>query len=640
MKTENIKNTDNAKLYDAGRFGIIVVGAGHAGCEAALAAARMGVSTLVLTMSLDSVAMMPCNPSIGGTGKGHLVFEIDALGGEMGRTADKTTLQSKLLNASKGPAVHSLRVQSDKHEYHMAMKRSLEDQPNLELRQAEVTGLITRDDRAAGVTTATGAQYFADKIILATGTYLGSTIYIGDSRQNVGPNSLSGSYALRDQLREIDMPLRRYKTGTPARISSSSLNFESMTIQTGDKEPLPFSFDNKTVQFDEIPCWLTYTNRDTHKVIEANMYDSGLFNGMIEGTGARYCPSIETKILRFKDKDRHQIFIEPEGAGTTEMYVQGMSTSMGEDVQLEFMRTIAGLENCRIMRPAYAIEYDCIDPQQLHLTLEHKQISGLYSAGQFNGSSGYEEAAAQGLIAGVNAVLSIRGEEPFILSRSESYIGVLIDDLVTKGIDEPYRMMTSKAEYRLVLRQDNADLRLTDYGRRLGLITDERYSRFTDYRNEYHAEIERLKTTKIRQEVLNPFFKKLGLGETSQSIYLAELLCREDLNYELLQEIDSERPAGISSRVIKQVEIAFKYSGYIEKQEEQIARFKEAEERAIPEWLEYSAIKGLRLEAAEKLTTVRPHNIGQASRVPGVSPADISVLLVYLEQIRRRGNGS
>lgn len=623
------------QIFDAGSFDIIVIGAGHAGCEAALASARMGAETLILTMSLDSIGMMPCNPSIGGTGKGHLVREIDALGGEMGKVADRTTLQSKLLNSSKGPAVHSLRAQIDKTAYHFEMKKVLENQERLSIRQAEVIDILIEDGVVRGVITSTGSRFYGKKVIIATGTYLGSTIYIGEAHLKCGPNSLSASYPLAEAFQSKGIELRRFKTGTPARLDKRSIDFSKMQIQYGDVDPIPFSFDTEKLDFEEIPCYLTYTNLDTHKIILANLHKSGLFTGEIEGTGARYCPSVETKITRFVDKERHQVFIEPEGRGTNEMYVQGMSTSMSEDVQLAFMRSISGLEKCSVMRPAYAIEYDCIDPQLLKTTLEFMQVEGLYSAGQFNGTSGYEEAAAQGLIAGINAALSLKGKEPFVLKRSEAYIGVLIDDLVTKGIDEPYRMMTSKAEYRLILRQDNADLRLTERGYRIGLVSEERYQKFLEYKQSLDAEMERIRTTKIRQEQVNPFFEKYGLLPVTQSQYLFDLLKKGEFDYANLKPLDMQRPENLSQKVISSVEINTKYQGYIDKQMKQIEAFQSSEDKLIPSDIDYDQLKGLRLEATEKLKKVRPISVGQAGRIPGVSPSDVAVLLVYLEVLRR-----
>lgn len=624
------------RKYEAGYYDCIVVGAGHAGCEAALANARMGLNTLLLSINLDSVAMMPCNPSIGGTGKGHLVKEIDALGGEMGLNIDKTFVQSKMLNSSKGPAVHSLRAQADKNAYHREMKKVIENQDRLFLKQAEVIELIIENQVVEGVITSTGAIYRAKAIVLATGTYLGSKIFIGDAILSSGPNGLAASYDLVEDLKKYEMPLRRFKTGTPARVDARTLDFEKMEVQWGDSEVELFSFMNDAVTLDEMPCWLTYTHKGTHEIILDNLDKSGMFTGTIEGTGPRYCPSIETKIMRFTDKERHQLFIEPEGRDTHEMYVQGMSTSMSEDVQIAFMRTIPGLEKCEIMRPAYAIEYECVDPLSLKLTLEFKHIKGLFSAGQFNGSSGYEEAAAQGLIAGINAALSIKGEPPFILDRSEAYIGVLIDDLVTKGTDEPYRMMTSRAEYRLVLRQDNADLRLTEKGYSIGLVSDARYKRFMEKKEAIEQEIMRVEKAKIRFDDVNPILESFGMLPVKESLKLVDLLKRPEIFYKDFAHVDPTRPEGIRRDVLKQVEIQLKYEGYIKKQLEQIEKFKSLESKLIPQDIDFYQIESLRLEARQKLSDIRPKSIGQASRISGVSPADISVLLVYLEQYRRR----
>lgn len=624
------------RSYHAGKYDCIVVGAGHAGCEAALASARMGVNTLILSINLDSIAMMPCNPSIGGTGKGHLVREIDALGGEMGLNIDKSLVQSKMLNRSKGPAVHSLRAQADKNKYHVEMKKVLENTENLKIRQAEVTKIDVENGQAKGVLTSTGAYYEAPVVILATGTYLGSKIFIGDAILSSGPNGLAASYELAEQLKDLNVELRRFKTGTPARVDSRTLNYDKMEIQWGDPDYEPFSFMNDSVEFKELPCWLTYTNPTTHEIIINNLDKSGLYTGTIEGTGPRYCPSIETKIERFQDKQRHQLFIEPEGYDTNEMYVQGMSTSMAEDVQLSFMRTIPGMETCEIMRPAYAIEYDCINPLHLKLSLEFQEIDGLFSAGQFNGSSGYEEAAAQGLIAGINAVLKLRGSEPLILDRSEAYIGVLIDDLVTKGTDEPYRMMTSRAEYRLLLRQDNADIRLTEKAYELGLASKERYERLQSKLKKIDEEMSRVSSTNVNFNEVNPILEKLGTPVITQNTKLIDLLKRSEVSYADLKEIDHTRPEDLSNDVMKQVEIRIKYDGYIKKQLQQVDKYKSLENKKLPLDIDYSTIESLRLEARQKLNEIKPESIGQASRISGVSPADVSVLLVFLEQMRRR----
>jgi tRNA uridine 5-carboxymethylaminomethyl modification enzyme len=626
------------RTFDAGSYDCIVVGAGHAGCEAALASARMGIKTLILSINLDSIAMMPCNPSIGGTGKGHLVKEIDALGGEMGLNIDRSFLQSKMLNASKGPAVHSLRAQADKHKYHVEMKRVLENTENLAVKQGEVIALVIEDQTIKGVITHTGAHYKAKTVILATGTYLGGKIFIGEAEILSGPNGLAASYALGDSMRLEGIELRRFKTGTPARVDKRSLNFDKMEVQWGDKDYELFSFMNDSIPLDEIPCWLTYTNPHTHEVILSNLDKSGLFTGTIEGTGPRYCPSIETKLMKFADKERHQLFIEPEGRDTNEMYVQGMSTSMAEDVQLAFMRTIPGLENVEIMRPAYAIEYDCIDPQVLKLSLEFKAVDGLFSAGQFNGSSGYEEAAAQGLMAGINAALKVQNKDAFILDRSEAYIGVLIDDLITKGTDEPYRMMTSRAEYRLILRQDNADLRLTEKGYALGIVKEDRYKRFKDKMSIIEEELKRLASTNLKMAEVNTILEEIGSSPVTQSIKIIELLKRPEIFYKHLLAIDNTRPNYLTKDIIKQIEVSLKYEGYIKKQLQQIEKFKDLEERKLPIELDYLKIDNLRLEARQKLDAIKPGSIGQASRISGVSPSDISVLLVYIEQMRRKKN--
>lgn len=625
------------RTYDAGYYDCIVVGAGHAGCEAALASARMGIKTLVLSINLDSIAMMPCNPSIGGTGKGHLVKEIDALGGEMGLNIDKTFLQSKMLNSSKGPAVHSLRAQADKNKYHTEMKRVMENTENLYIKQAEVKELVIENNLVKGVITQTGAHFSSKVVVLATGTYLGSSIFIGDAILKSGPNGLAASYDLANHLKTLNMDLRRFKTGTPARIDARTLDYDKMEIQWGDQEVEPFSFMNDKLELDEIPCWLTYTNARTHDVILSNLDKSGMFTGTIEGTGPRYCPSIETKLIRFTDKERHQLFIEPEGRDTHEMYVQGMSTSMSEDVQLAFMRTIPGLEKCEIMRPAYAIEYDCLNPLELTLSLELKSVGNLFSAGQFNGTSGYEEAAAQGLVAGINAALRVQEKEPFILDRSEAYIGVLIDDLVTKGTEEPYRMMTSRSEYRLLLRQDNADLRLTQKGYDIGLVTEDRYQKFKHKCTLIEAELQRVEKTTLKFDLLNPILVGLGQSPIQQGMKILDLLRRPEIFYKDLEPIDDTRPLHLPIDVIKQVEVTLKYEGYIKKQLQQVEKFKSLEEKRIPDDIDFHSVDSLRLEARQKLTEIKPSSIGQASRISGVSPADISVLLVYLEQYRRRG---
>lgn len=624
------------KSFFMDNYDVIVIGAGHAGCEAGLAAARMGQKTLMLSINLDSVAMMPCNPSIGGTGKGHLVREIDALGGEMGINIDKTFIQSKMLNYSKGPAVHSLRAQADKTEYHVEMKKTIENTENLFLKQGEVIDiLLDENKKVTGVVTSTGVRYTSTSIVLATGTYLGGRIYIGDAAYDSGPNGLASSQCLTEKLLKMGLEMKRFKTGTPARIDSRTLNYENMEIQNGDDFQEPFSFMNDKLEVNEIPCWLTYTNAETHKVILDNLERSPMFSGSIEGTGPRYCPSIETKLVRFKDKPRHQLFIEPEGRNTNEMYVQGMSTSLPEDVQLQFMRTIPGLENCEIMRPAYAIEYDCIDSTSLKLSLEFKNIEGLFSAGQFNGSSGYEEAAAQGLIAGINAALKVQNKEPFILHRSDAYIGVLIDELATKGTDEPYRMMTSRAEYRLILRQDNADIRLTEKSHEIGLATDERLNKYKRRKELIDAELIRIESVKFRIEIVNDFLIEIGSTPIKESTKFIDLLKRTEVKYLGLVKFDDSY-VELPLDVIKQVEIIVKYEGYIKKQYDQVKKFKSLEEKKISADVDYSKIENLRLEARQKLDLFKPSSLGQASRISGVSPADISVLHVFLERNRRR----
>lgn len=618
-----------------GSYDVIVIGAGHAGCEAALAPARMGLKTLILSIHLESIAMMPCNPSIGGTGKGHLVREIDALGGEMGVNIDKAFIQSRMLNTAKGPAVHSLRAQADKQKYHTEMKKTLERQENLDIKQGEAVDLIIEDQQIKGVILKTGAAYEAKTVILATGTYLKGKIFIGEWNYQSGPNGLACSLELSDNLRAKGIQLRRFKTGTPARVDGKTLDYSKMVEQPGDKKIVPFSFLSDDLEKDQVACWLTYTNQNTHKVITDNIGRSALYGGQIEGIGPRYCPSIEDKVVRFADKDRHQLFIEPEGLSTDEMYVQGMSSSLPEDVQEQFYRTIEGLEKVKIMRPAYAIEYDCIDPLNLKLTLEHREIDSLYCAGQFNGSSGYEEAAAQGLMAGINAALKIQGKEAFILDRSEAYIGVLLDDLVTKGTNEPYRIMTSRAEYRLILRQDNADLRLTEKSYVIGLASKIRLDRFLAKKEAVKSEKERLANIYVTPDEANDFLEKMGSSKIKNRVSLLELLRRPELTYEILKEIDKERPL-IKSDIAEQIEIQIKYSGYIEKQLQQVERFKKLENRKLDPEYDYQSIEGLRIEAKQKLNKFKPLSVGQASRISGVSPADINVLLIHLEKEKRR----
>ena len=622
--------------YLMGTYDVIVVGAGHAGCEAGLAAARMGCRTLMLSINLEAVAMMACNPSIGGTGKGHLVREIDALGGEMGINIDKTFIQSRMLNTAKGPAVHSLRAQADKNQYHIEMKKTLEREENLDLKQGEVTELIVEDGKACGVVLRTGSCYRAKAVILATGTFLAGKIFIGSNAFDSGPNGLAPSMELAEDLRKHGLPMRRFKTGTPARALAQSLDYSKMAPQEGDEKIVPFSFMNDDLQKDQVKCWLTYTNEETHEVIRANFHRSALFGGQIEGVGPRYCPSIEDKVNRFADKKRHQLFIEPEGLYTDEMYIQGMSSSLPEDVQEQFYKTIAGLENLEIVRPAYAIEYDCIDPLDLKTNLENRHIENLFCAGQFNGSSGYEEAAAQGLMAGINAVCKIMEKEPFVLKRNEAYIGVLIDDLVTKGTNEPYRIMTSRAEYRLVLRQDNADLRLTERGYEVGLVKKDRYDRFLNKKEVVAAETERLSRTIIKPEEINDYLESAGSTPIKNGTSIMELMKRPQVTYDSLAFVDRDRPQ-LSEHQKTMMEVQIKYEGYIKKQEQQIEKFRKLEDRKLPQDFDYDSVEGLRIEARQKLSSFRPLSVGQASRISGVSPADINVLLIHLEKMRRRG---
>lgn len=620
--------------YVAGSYDVIVVGAGHAGCESALAAARMGCSTLMITINLDMVAFMPCNPSIGGPAKGHVVREVDALGGEMGRNIDKTFIQMRMLNTGKGPAVHALRAQADKFLYQQTMKETMEREPNLTMRQGMVEELIVEDGQCVGVITKTGAEYRAKAVVLTTGTYLRGKIIMGELMYESGPNNQQPSVRLSQNLKELGFELVRFKTGTPPRVHKDSIDFSQTEIQPGDEKPKFFSYETKSSDNEQLPCWLTYTSSETHEIINANLHRAPMFSGVIEGTGPRYCPSIEDKIVRFADKPKHQIFLEPEGKNTSEYYVQGFSTSMPEDVQLQMLRSIPGLQNVEMMRTGYAIEYDAVVPTQLWPSLETKRVPGLFTAGQINGTSGYEEAAGQGIMAGINAARKVQGKEPVILDRSQGYIGVLIDDLVTKGTNEPYRLLTSRAEYRLLLRHDNADLRLTPIGYEIGLITQERYNQFIDKKEKVEKEIERLRETKVRPSDINPLLESIGSAAIQDGSNLLTILRRPEVTYAHVGNLFPSE-VELDEEMKEQVEIQIKYAGYIEKQLLHVERLQKMEKKKIPENINYEDIHGLAMEARQKLAKIRPISIGQASRISGVTPADISILLVYLEHYNR-----